>query len=152
MKLKNKKTGVIIDSNEWTIQSGYLYITISNDNDSTIFYKYESLAELCEEWEDYKPAESLIKDEKIRKAVRAWLDIQGQSIITISILNTGKDNDGFYNYTIYGYIDYARIENFKAIKNTNLTAIDFKFRSKKKYKFIEHHEYTIAELCGEEEE
>lgn len=51
-KLRNKKTNDIIDLNEWTIQSGYLYITISNDNDSTLFYKYESLAELNKEWED----------------------------------------------------------------------------------------------------
>lgn len=31
-----------------------------------------SLAELNEEWEDYKPTEPLIKDEKIRNLVREW--------------------------------------------------------------------------------
>jgi hypothetical protein len=57
MKLRNKKTGEIVD--------GWAFVPA----------KYNSLAELNEEWEDYKPAEPLIKDEKIRKAVRAWADM-----------------------------------------------------------------------------
>lgn len=30
-----------------------------------------------EDYEDYKPAEPLIKDEKVRKAVRAWAEANG---------------------------------------------------------------------------
>ena len=40
-----------------------------------MYYEFpNSLAELNEEWEDYKPKEPLIKDEKVRKAVRAWAE------------------------------------------------------------------------------
>lgn len=47
MKLRNKKTGEVI-----------ILIDHTFDN-------YNSLAELCAEWEDYKPQEPRIKDEKI---------------------------------------------------------------------------------------
>ena len=33
-----------------------------------------SLAELNDRWEDYEPKDPLIKDEKIREAVRAWAE------------------------------------------------------------------------------
>ena len=34
----------------------------------------QSTAALSEDWEVYKPKEPLIKDEKIRKAIRAWAE------------------------------------------------------------------------------
>lgn len=110
MKLRNKKTGNIIDSNEWTIESGYLYVTISNDNDSTISYKYESLAELNKEWEDYIPKEPLIRDENTREAVRAWAKVNsiGKVMYTDGlgrsscILTDMGDND--YDIGFVGWI------------------------------------------------
>lgn len=51
MKLRNRKTGEL-----WEL-----------------VYHYKD--ELPREWEDYTPKEPLIKDEKIRKAVRAWADV-----------------------------------------------------------------------------
>lgn len=65
MKLRNKKTGEIAD---WD------GVHLTNDNDGEMF---DSLAELNDEWEDYEPAEPLIKDPKIRQAVRAWADAIG---------------------------------------------------------------------------
>ena len=104
------------------------------------------------DYEPYsKPSEPLIKDEKIRKAVRAWLAIQDQPIVAAAI-TCNKDSDGFFNYCLYGYIEKARISNGKPVVNNNLTAIDFEFRSLEKMEFERHRDYTIAELCGEEEE
>lgn len=56
MKLRNKKTGEV-----WDIGK-----VLTND-----YPCWGTLAQLCEDWEDYKPAEPLIKDKKIRNAVRA---------------------------------------------------------------------------------
>lgn len=63
MKLRNKKTGELstrIDVSE----SGEVFWVLGKNPCC-----YNTLAELNEEWEDYKPAEPLIKDKKIRKAV-----------------------------------------------------------------------------------
>lgn len=62
MKLRNKKTGGI----------GICDLRIVHSSDAPLVY--HSLAELNEDWEDDKP---LIKDEKIRKAVRAWAEANG---------------------------------------------------------------------------
>ena len=73
MKLRNKKTGKIVELDHFSMhynrpeEWGYQPCSTWN----------HSLAELNEEWEDYKPKEPLIKDEKIRKAVRAWAEANG---------------------------------------------------------------------------
>lgn len=151
MKLRNKKTGEIIDLEQWRFEyyEGSGCIAITNDKNQNEEFCYDTFADMKDEWEDYKPKEPLIKDEKIRKAVRAWLAIQEQPILKAAI-TCNKDSDGFYNYCLYGYIDRARIVNGKATINNNLTAIDFEFRSLKKFKYERNHDYTIAELCGEE--
>ena len=140
MKLRNKKTGEIVDARK-------IGFEIYSFNERL----YNSIAELNEEWEDYKPAEPIIKDEKVRKAIRAWLSIQKQTITAISI-SSGKDHDGFFCYHLYGYIDKARIVDGKAVVNNNLTAIMFEFRSNEAIEYDRNRDYTIAELCGEEEE
>lgn len=60
MRLRNKKTGEILE--------------LCCHRDGDFREQYNSLAELNEEWEDYEPTEPLIKDPKIRKAVRAWAE------------------------------------------------------------------------------
>lgn len=116
MKLRNKKTGEI--KSTW---SNDLCINFGDCNQI-----FSSLAELNEWWEDYTPAEPLIKDEKIRKAVRAWADYNGVEEVTY--FESEDDSSrlvchsvviDFYEY-IYGLEDYKK--------------------------------YTITELCGEEEE
>lgn len=118
MKLRNKKTGEIttrIDVSE----SGEKFWVLGKKP-----CMYDTLAELNEEWEDYKSAEPLIKDEKIRKAVRAWAEAESE--------------DCYYG------------EDAKTLYNGSGDHIEFWGRPFTDLKTGEH--YTLAELCGEEEE
>lgn len=79
MLLRNKKTGDVIDLDIANIKAQFGGISVIPEpvklgGDE---YVYHSLAELNEEWEDYEPKEPLIKDKKIRKAVRAWAEANG---------------------------------------------------------------------------
>lgn len=77
MKLRNKKTGEIgklhCDMNVSSAKYGVFEDTDIRGH----YWEYGSLAELNEEWEDYMPKEPLIKDEKVREAVRAWAEANG---------------------------------------------------------------------------
>ena len=77
----------------------------------------------------YKPAEPLIKDERIRKAVRAWAEACGLSYATYK-----QASNEFYDPDTRG-------------------AFAIRFRLIPVEVYLEDGEcYTIAELCGEEEE
>ena len=79
-----------------------------------------------DDWEAFEPKEPLIKDEKIRKAVRAWAEALGlQEVYCAS-----------NGYEIYGGIDDWVIQ---------FEGEPFPFADINKL-------YTIDELCGEEEE
>lgn len=118
MKLRNKKTGEIVELSIYGIE-----VHIRKEEQPF----YHSLAELNEEWEDYKPAEPLIKDEKIRKAVRAWAEANGE-----------EDNIVFTRSCEYSdYMFYTNGGGDICFEQ----AIDLTTGS-----------YTIDELCGEEEE
>ena len=73
MRLRNKKTGKVFDAIIREKGGGNTYsIIVCNIKEYSkpplarcILGEYDSLAELNEEWEDYKPAEPLIKDEEI---------------------------------------------------------------------------------------
>lgn len=121
MKLRNKKTGGL--ANIIGEQEFFRVYTDAGWAD------YSSLAELNEEWEDYEPKEPLIKDERIRKAVRAWAEVEGETQVQVthcrkhilSIWSVTKEN---------GNIDFdCDIED----------TFDEGF-------------YSINQLCGEEEE
>ena len=117
MRLRNKKTG----------QEGNFIINKDHFEcvDLDCVPLYSSLSELINEWEDYKLAEPLIKDEKIRKAVRAWAE--ANELDKLSLANNG--------YEIYGGLDDTVMQFVGEplpFDNTDKT-------------------YTIAELCGEEE-
>lgn len=118
MKLRNKKTGEI---KEWD-SIGFRKGRSNGWDDFTP--NADSLAALNEVWEDYTTAEPLIKDEKIRKAVRAWAEAESEDCYY------GEDATTLYN----GSGDH----------------IEFWSRPFTDLKQGEH--YTIAELCGEEEE
>lgn len=62
MKLRNKKTGKIVECECITIFEPIYDKVLGKSVDE--FY---TLAELNENWEDYEPKEPLIKDEKIKK-------------------------------------------------------------------------------------
>ena len=84
---------------------------------------------LTDWFEEIKPAEPLIKDEKIRKAVRAWVDLYGYKFVT----------HRFYSTTT-GYRWSLLVRETQEICLPELDGLD------------ESKDYTIAELCGEDEE
>ena len=120
MKLRNKKTGEILDSKRQVMS------LIVVRSDTTEIDGYSSIAGLNADWEDYTPQESLIKDEKIRKAVRAWAEINYISEIKVDNLPDGTRFKGNQGTIIIEFADYY----------LNLS---------------EGKTYTIVELCGEEE-
>lgn len=108
MKLRNKRTGDI-----WEFDCGF------SMHASQVA---DSIAELNEEWEDYKPIEPLIDDKEIRKAVRAWAEA----------------NDA-------GKLKYSYDEN--SLNDIYRNSITFN----RGLGLEDGHTYTIPELCGEEE-
>lgn len=127
MKLRNKKTGEVVN---------VVNMTVSTPCEPVLGYEtsnqigeYSSLAKLNDEWEDYTPAKPLIKDEKIRKAVRAWAEACNLKHVTYK-----QASNEFYDANTRGAF---------AIRFT-LIPVEV---------YLEDGEhYTIAELCGEEEE
>lgn len=123
MKLRNKKTGEVVSKIDVSQDGRGIWVFGSKPE------YYHSLAELNDEWEDYEPTEPLIKDEKIRKAVRAWADVGGLEHFTVV-------NEHFNCCKIMGRKGnrVSKIEFLTTIPDTT------------------HRTYTIAELCGEEQE
>ena len=121
MRLRNKKTG----------QEGNFIINKDHFEcvDLDCVPLYFSLSELLEEWEDYTPKEPLIKDDKIRKAVRAWAEANGVGVVLYK-----EDNYRFY------------------ADDTEIGSM-IEFEDMPEYIELRHeHRYTIDELCGEDED
>ena len=128
MKLRNKQTGEIEKA----------YITMDGDRiavivadmplcGNSVLGEYGSLAELNEGWEAYKPTEPLIKDEKVRKAVRAWAEA----------------ND----------IDKVCVQNNYCLSSEEDEEVEIVFASPVFKEYVDSDDFiAIAELCGEEEE
>lgn len=95
-------------------------------------FSYRSIAELNADWEDYKPKEPLIKDEKIRKAVRAWAEAD-------DLDNFRVQNQHFNECKIIGYTAGINKASFIGFQTTIAHADNKKL-------------YTITELCGEDKE
>lgn len=120
MRLRNKKTGEI---KEYTHTTTSYHVPIKGGYE--IFTPWKP-----EEWEELEDVkEPLIKDEKIRKAVRAWAEAND-----IEDGITYLDNGEFRSY-LNTTIDFAILVD------------EHRFDLLKK-----SEEYTITELCGEEEE
>ena len=133
MRLRNKKTGEVIDLDIANIKAQFGGISVIPEpvklgGDE---YVYHSLAELNADWEDYKPTEPLIKDEKIRKAVRAWAEANGREYLLV-IKSGGRleISDGSPHLI---YVSFH-------VDNDTLKSLD------------DRTYYPIAELCGEERE
>ena len=77
MKFRNKKTGEVFESFKRGPIDLYFYSNEHKVGDDIERETYQSLSELNADWEDYAPKEPLIKNEKIRKAVRAWAEANG---------------------------------------------------------------------------
>lgn len=123
MKLRNKKTGE--HGNYQVISAGNLIRVRGYISDES--WQYDCLADFNDKWEDYKPAEPLIKDEKIRKAVRAWAELVPSSKLGYDCVDR----------RLYTKSDYL---------------ISFSISFPVSLDLIGTKDYTIAELCGEEEE
>lgn len=122
MKLRNKKTGEIVDDvqyRNYSFSDGFGLRTAEKD------YEYRTLAKFVDEWEDYTPPEPLIKNEKIRKAVKAWAEVCGEDCIIFS--RNCEYNDHCFYTNKGGDLTFS-------------VGVDLKEGS-----------YTVAELCGEEE-
>lgn len=131
MKLRNKKTGEIID----LARRGLL----KSDNDNHIivypegalkYYAYNSLAELNAEWEDYKPAGPLIEKRSHRGVLRAAAQMSGTSKVHVC------------------KSDWAEVVLFE-FNGKEICSVELKDKG-----IHTDHDgwYTIVELCGEEEE
>lgn len=84
MKLRNKKTGKVFNAliREKGGNGAYTHIVCDikeyepnagiKAEKRYVLGEYHSLAELNEEWEDYKPVEPLIKDEMAREIIKKW--------------------------------------------------------------------------------
>ena len=118
MKLRNKKTGEV----------EYVYFMYP-DTAEELRYTF-TLKQLNENWEDYTPQEPLIKDWKIRKAIRVWADENRIEKVGFK-LDKSKSSCACYFYD----------------ESCEVREFGLKF-----YLDIESDKiYTIAELCGEEE-
>lgn len=129
MKVKNRAIGSVC---ELVAHGAGKYITefAVESEDGSEIATYSTIEELLEYWETYEPKEPLIKDKKIRKAVRAWAEVNSIKEAMYAerpdrslclLMDMGEDD---YNIDFVGWIP---------------TLTDGKT-------------YTIAELCGEEEE
>ena len=126
MRLRNKKTGKIVELDHFSMH----YNRPEEWGQQPCSTWNHSLAELNEEWEDYKPAEPLIKDEKVRKAVREWAEVNSikeamyaeRPDRSLCLLADMSDDD--YNIGFVGWIPTLK----------------------------DGKSYTIAELCGEEDD
>ena len=100
-----------------------------HESDGVVAYSWSTIDKfpniLTDWFEEIKPAEPLIKDENIRKAVRAWAE--ANDITEINVASSG--------YELWGGIDDWCI-HFGG----------------NPFKDIKPLKYAIAELCGEDEE
>lgn len=130
MRLRNKKTDAIVELIRIEITDDrWIRLDCRQRNGVEYCMFYRSLVELNDEWMDYTPRKPLIKDEKIRKAVRAWAEAN-----TIRAVYYSPEEDGFY------------VKNFD---NEIVASIYFGDKPMEEDGYGEH--YTITELCGEEE-
>lgn len=129
MKLRNKKTGKVIELDYITVSE--TVITIYTVFPDTNEYCYASLDKICKDWEDYKPKEPLIKDEKIRKAVRTWAEANGIEKVWLE-----------YSAPRLAFRD----EHY----NSGGKCVAISFQTTDKYPMVDRPN-SIDELCGEEE-
>ena len=119
MRFRDKGTGKIQTCDMVVITDEPIDGKIASLNKHTFIFR--SIEQFNDNCEDYKPAEPLIKDEKVRKAVRAWAEATGTTSISY-----------------WGELESE--QNDSKIKFDNVAVVEF------------GDNYTIEELCGEEEE
>jgi len=133
MKLRNKKTGEIVEA--WSFYYGEKSISIKYfTDDGQTNLEYYSLNELNEEWEDYTPKEPLIKNHTEREAIKAWA--KASHLVEFKIAVDDIEEEWYQiDGRIDGSTDTYSITFQGAISGTEAG-----------------RKYTLEELCGEEEE
>lgn len=131
MKLRNKRTGEIIEGKCFTD----IVKKLHERGDVLCYDSLLNVGLFTEYWKEidsYEPKEPLIKDEKIRKAVRAWAEANRTKYVWVSTALKGID--------ITQDFEHLQLTEYKQ----NIT---FECEA-----YFESGNYTINELCGEEEE
>ena len=128
MKLRNKETGKVQTCDMVVITDEKIDGEIASLNKHTFIFR--SIEQLNEDWEDYKPPEPLIEKRSHRGVLRAAAQMSGTSKAHVC----KSDRAGVVLFEFNG----------KEICSVEL---------KDKGIHTDHDGwYTIAELCGEEEE
>lgn len=140
MKLRNKKTGVVVEINGVAIHNSPFDLYDKHNRKlvsdvQTIPTMYESLSELTKEWEDYRPKEPYIGDEATAKFVRAWAKHWGIDEVRVRLLDKGLL--GLWNRPTSIKEGAEEIDIQAAFVTGDVE---------------DEGIYTIDELCGEEEE
>lgn len=133
MKLRNKKTGEIV---EWLTlklmdlnEIEFDYMDMRGHERS---WSYSSLEKFNEEWEDYEPAEPLIKDAGMREVLRLWAKV-----------NLIPSNATTIEYQLAETLTGTETEFW----DNNLHIM---FYGNIAPNAVHGKIYTIAELCGED--
>ena len=121
MKLRNKKTGEIIES----ACIGVFKHKSSGDCER-VDTEARSLEKVLEVWEDYTPLEPLIEDKKLRNIIKEWCE--------------------YYHISKLQYRPLSEIKGHYLADEAERYAIDVDIDNLKLYEF-----YNVDELCGEEE-
>lgn len=123
MKLKNRKTGEIVELKLIQVNDKYL-----EDHEVDLLNGEKlTLKSLADSFDDVK--EPLIKDKKIRKAVRAWAE-------------TNEISQAQFDRQISGFSTSDAEHNILSM----ISFDGFVFM------FVDGKIYTIDELCGEDKE
>lgn len=131
MKFREKKTGKVQTCDMVVITDEKIDGEIASLNRHTFIFR--SIEQFNDECEAYKPTEPLIKDEEIRRAVQVWAEANNRDLFRVI-------NRHFNCCEIIGYTDGGNASCDKIGFSTTIAGAN------------KDYYYTIAELCGEEEE
>lgn len=129
MLLRNKKTGEVVELKLVQVNDKCL----EDHEVDTLNGKKLTLKSLADSFADVK--EPLIKDGKIRKAVRAWAAANDVANVFATVV---KDAEEGYLYWQLASIEWEQ-------------SITIRFGDELPNTLKDERIYTIAELCGEEE-
>lgn len=135
MKLRNKKTGEVIDAGCQTTLNGNFWITRNSRGKQIYINFYESLAELNKEWEDYCEPKPLPLPKDIKHMLKTWAEYSGIERIGFQIIGEPDEEGDHWFYRFVG-------EKMVTDQYEIYIASKIKFNLEEKY-------YTTYELCGE---
>lgn len=127
MKLRNKKTGKVGDLIGTNRAAGVICIDIDFHDGEPKEYCYFSIAELNEDWEDYRPKEPLVGERSQRAVLRAAARLSGTDVATVF-------RSDIAGIVVFDFRGQCRVE----LKDKSINV-------------AKRGVYTTEELCGSEE-